>query len=81
MGLGEEGIMAAETLVAHGNGTPARRAIVGSAQYAGSEGSPRLVAPAERVAASGNDGTPWKAHGWTAVSIQEDRSAVPGGPA
>jgi phosphoserine phosphatase len=51
--------MAAETLLALWNDTPARRAIVDFVQAVSTEGSPGFVAPAERVAVFDNDGTLW----------------------
>ena len=54
--------MAAETLLALWNDTPARRAIVDFVQAVSTEG-PRALDRAKR-------------HGWTVVSMKEDWSAV-----
>jgi hypothetical protein len=47
--------MAAETLLALWNDTPARRAIVDFVQAVSTEDSPGFVTPAERVAMFDND--------------------------
>src|SRR5690242_19542333 len=61
--------MAAETLLALWNDTPARHAIVDFVQAVSTEDSPGFVAPAERVAVFDNDGTLWSDFRWLDQAI------------